>query len=59
MSDPDVSVAARELNRARWGDKVLRRSAATVLDRADLTDTTRVELEQIAGPAPVRDGDER
>jgi len=58
MSDADVSAAARELSRARWGDRVLARSAATVLERADVTEGTRHELELIAGiPAP--DGDER
>lgn len=42
--------------KARWGDRVLRRSAATVLERASLTEPTRTELEQIA--EPERDGDE-
>lgn len=34
---------------ARWGDQVLRRSAAEVLARAVLSDGTRSELETIAG----------
>ena len=53
--DEAASEAARALVARRWGDRVLRRSAATVLERADLTDTTRVELEQIAGDP---DGDD-
>jgi len=55
MTDAQVSEAGRALARARWGDAVVRRSAAAVLERADLTDTTRAELEQIA----ARDGDGR
>jgi hypothetical protein len=58
VAQEDAAAAARQLARARWGDRVLRRSAATVLERPDgrLGDTTRAELEQIAGdPA---DGDD-
>jgi hypothetical protein len=49
-----VSEAGRSLVRARWGDTVLRRAAATVLERADgrLGEETRTELEQIAEEAP-------
>ena len=50
-----MSAAARELSRARWGDRVLARSAATVLERADVTEATRAELERLA----ARDGDGR
>ena len=53
----DAHEAAVALARQRWGDTVLRRSAATVLERAEVTEGTRAELEQIAGiPAP--DGDD-
>jgi hypothetical protein len=58
MTDAQASDAARELARARWGDAVLRRSAATVLERGEVTESTRAELEQIAG-IPARDGDGR
>jgi hypothetical protein len=57
MSDAQASEAARDLARARWGDTVLRRAAATVLERAELAEGTRTELELIAGD-PARDGDE-
>jgi hypothetical protein len=53
----EASEAGRSLVRARWGDRVLRRAAATVLERADLADSTRADLEQIAGD-PARDGDD-
>jgi hypothetical protein len=56
MSDAQVSEAARSLANARWGDAVLRRAAATVLERAELAEATRVDLEQIAGDP--RDGDD-
>ena len=56
MSDAQVSDAARALAVARWGDTVLRRAAATVLERAELADATRADLELIAGD-PARDGD--
>jgi hypothetical protein len=36
------------MNRARWGDRVLRRAAAVVLERAELAESTRAELQQIA-----------
>lgn len=53
MGDTQASEAARALVSYRWGDQVLRRSAATVLERAELTDAARGELEMIAGsPAP-------
>jgi hypothetical protein len=56
--DEAASRAAKLLARARWGDTVLRRAAATVLERgAGLADTTRADLEQIAGD-PARDGDD-
>jgi hypothetical protein len=55
MADTQASEAARNLVSARWGDRVLRRAAATVLERADLAETTRTELEQIAGPVPARE----
>lgn len=42
---------------ARWGDQVLRRSAGVVLERAELTEAARAELETIAG-APAQDGDD-
>jgi hypothetical protein len=57
ITQDGASEAARALVRARWGDRVLRRSATVVLERAELTDTTRHELEQIAGD-PARDGDD-
>jgi hypothetical protein len=47
MSDPESTAAARELNCARWGDRVLRRAAAVVLERADLSPVAAAELEQI------------
>jgi hypothetical protein len=53
----DAHDAAVTLARQRWGDAVLRRSAATVVERAEVTDATRAELEQIAGD-PARDGDD-
>ena len=49
MSDADVSEAARSLAAVRWGDTVLRRSATVVLERAELSDEARAELQQIAG----------
>ena len=55
--DEAASEAARALAGKRWGDTVLRRAAATVLERAALADTTRADLEQIAGD-PARDGDD-
>jgi hypothetical protein len=60
MSDPKASEAARALCRARWGDSVLRRAAATVLERGDgrLGDAARTELEQITGGRSEGDGDE-
>lgn len=58
MSNPNASAAAAALSRARWGDTKLRRLVSTVLERADLTEATRAELEQIAGD-PAQDGDER
>jgi hypothetical protein len=52
----DTHEAGVALARARWGDRVLRRAAATVLERgAHLADSTRAELEQIAGDP---DGDD-
>ena len=53
----DASEHARMMAAARWGDQVLRRSATTVLERAELSDPTRTELEQIAG-VPAGDGDD-
>ena len=48
MSVPDASEAARSLNRARWGDTVLRRAVATVLERSDqLDESQRAELRQV------------
>lgn len=56
MIDADVSEAARSLAAVRWGDRVLVRSASVVLERAELSEATRAELEQIAGnPAPEGD----
>lgn len=49
MSNADASEVARMRAMARWGDRVLIRSAATVLERAELTPMTRRELEQITG----------
>lgn len=57
MADTNASDAARELIRHRWGNQVLRRSAATVLERAELSEPTRAELEMIAG-VPAQDGDD-
>lgn len=57
MTDAQVSEAARSLAYSRWGDRVLRRAAATVLERAELAEGTRADLEQIAGD-PARDGDD-
>jgi hypothetical protein len=54
MSTADTPSQQELAARARWGDTVLRRSAAAVLERASLTDTTRAELEQLA----ARDGDD-
>ena len=50
MNVPDnASEAARSLNRARWGDTVLRRAVATVLERSDqLDESQRAELRQVA-----------
>jgi hypothetical protein len=54
----EASEAGRALVAKRWGDRVLRRAAATVLERgAGLADSTRADLEQIAGD-PARDGDD-
>jgi hypothetical protein len=54
----DTHEAGVALARARWGDRVLRRAAATVLERgAGLADSTRADLQQIAGD-PARDGDD-
>jgi hypothetical protein len=58
MSDTQASEAARSLANARWGDTVLRRSAAVVLERADLGEAARAELEQLAGGRGEEDGDE-
>jgi hypothetical protein len=60
MADTQASEAARSLANTRWGETVLRRAAATVLERADgrLSTEVRTELEQIAGD-PARDGGER
>jgi hypothetical protein len=52
----DTHEAGVALARARWGDRVLRRAAATVLERAELPEATRADLEQIAGYR--RDGDD-
>jgi hypothetical protein len=58
VTDEAASEAGRALIAKRWGDRVLRRAAATVLERgAGLADSTRADLEQIAGD-PARDGDE-
>ena len=57
MSIPDAHEAAVAMNRARWGDTKLRRAAATVLERAELGEATRAELETIAGH-PAQDGDD-
>jgi hypothetical protein len=51
----EASEAGRALVAKRWGDRVLRRAAATVLERADLADSTRADLEQIAGD-PAQNG---
>lgn len=57
MSDTQATEAARTLVSYRWGDQVLRRSAAVVLERApELTEAARAELETIAG-CPAQDGD--
>jgi hypothetical protein len=52
MAGTDASEHGRGLAATRWGDTVPRRSAATVLERADLTEATRTELEQIADGPP-------
>jgi hypothetical protein len=57
MDNAQVSDAGRALAAARWGDTVLRRAAATVLERAELADATRADLERIAID-PARDGDD-
>lgn len=57
MSDTPASEAGRALVSCRWGDRVLRQSAATVLERAELSAEVRQELETIAG-RPARDGDD-
>ena len=56
MRMTDASEHARMMAAARWGDTVLRRSAAEVLERAELTEAARSELETIAG-CPAQDGD--
>lgn len=51
MSNASASDVARAAASARWGDTVLRRSAVTVLERADgLSDVARAELEALAAP---------
>jgi len=57
ISDADAaSAAARELNRQRWGDTVVRRAAATLIDRADQVDAAlRAEVLQALG----QDGDDQ
>lgn len=57
MSNADATAVARAAAVARWGDRVLRRSAATVLERAELSAEVRQELETIAG-CPAQDGDD-
>jgi hypothetical protein len=51
MTDAQASAAARELAAHRWGDTVLRRAAAVVLERAALGEAARAELEQITEEA--------
>lgn len=55
VAHEDAAEAGRLLARARWGDRGLHKAVSVVLQRADLTDTTRDELQQIASPP---DGDE-
>lgn len=54
MTDAQASDAGRALAGYRWGDTVLRRAAAVVLERAEVAESTRAELEQLAAP----DGDD-
>jgi hypothetical protein len=47
MSDAQASEAARELARQRWGDQVVRRAAAIVVERAaELPDAVREQVHQ-------------
>jgi hypothetical protein len=51
----DPSEIGRALASVRWSDEGrIRASAATLLERAELTDSTRLELEQLRQEA---DGD--
>jgi hypothetical protein len=51
------SSAGRALAAARWGDTVVRRSAAIVLARAgELPDELREQLHQVTGEAAAGDG---
>ena len=62
--DADASELGRALALQRWAPEAkaarrraeLSRSAGVVLERAELSDATRAELEQIAGD-PAQDGD--
>jgi hypothetical protein len=57
MSSPDASSAARELNRARWGNTVAVRSAETVIERvSELPAEVRAAVHEATGEAPG-DGD--
>jgi hypothetical protein len=52
----DAGEAARDLARARWGDRVLRSAIATLRDRRDeLGEPLRAELREIAGPEDTDD----
>lgn len=57
MADPDASEHARALNRARWGNQVVVRSAETVIERVDeLPADLREQLHQLTGEAGDGDG---
>jgi hypothetical protein len=44
----DASEAARQLVRARWGNQVVSRAVATIVERQDeLTDAQRADLRQV------------
>lgn len=57
MGTPDTaSEAARDLNRARWGNTVVRSAVATLRQRrGELDEALKAELRQIADEP--RDGD--
>jgi hypothetical protein len=50
-----VSERARAAAEARWGTRVLARSAAAVLERAALSESTRAELEGLTAKEDTGD----